>query len=151
MENISIVQANQDDAELLLEIEQATESITYSTVKNISQAKSYINSAKILWLYKNNVVIGKVSYVLSEDKTVEITGLIILPAYRKKGYGKYLVKHVIALFPNAKMKLTVHPENNSAISLYYSLGFTSQDTLTNPYGDGEPRLLMIRNPATHQK
>lgn len=151
MISLSIVQANRNDAKLLLEIERATASKTYSTIKNISQARTYISRDAILWLYDNTEVVGKISYTHLEDKTVEISGLIVLPAHRNKGYGKYLVKHVISLFPKIRLKLTVHPENGSAISLYRSLGFISQGTIANPYGDGEPRLLMTKNPAVHQK
>lgn len=151
MSQMKIVQATLHDASILLQIERTAASKTYSTVKNVNQARNYIRAETILWLYENTHIVGKISYKIGSDGNINISGLIILPVYQHKGYGRFLVDHVLGAFPSRTFELTVHPENKPAISLYKSFGFVSISTLENPYGDGEPRILMIKHPITLQR
>lgn len=46
------------------------------------------------------------------------------------------------------IKLTVHPHNNKAIGLYLAMGFLIESWSDNHFGDGEPRLLLIKTIKT---
>jgi ribosomal protein S18 acetylase RimI-like enzyme len=43
-----------------------------------------------------------------------------------------------------RLDLVVHPDNIGAIKLYNSLGFETESLKENYFGDGEPRLIMIK-------
>lgn len=43
-----------------------------------------------------------------------------------------------------RIELVVHPHNNPAISLYLSLGFKIESWRDNYFGDGEPRLVLVK-------
>jgi [ribosomal protein S18]-alanine N-acetyltransferase len=44
----------------------------------------------------------------------------------------------------AAVELAVHPDNDAARSLYGSLGFEPSRREENFFGDGEPRVIMVR-------
>jgi len=44
-----------------------------------------------------------------------------------------------------RIDLAAHPDNFRAIKLYQSLGFAIESRKENYYGDGEPRLILVKN------
>lgn len=53
---------------------------------------------------------------------------------------------ILALAKSApKIDLVTHPENTKAIRLYESLGFKIAERKENYYGDGEPRVVLVKN------
>lgn len=60
------------------------------------------------------------------EKTIEIMQLQILPEFQGKGYGKSVIKHVIAIAGSKDISLTVL-KNNPAYRLYTRLGFATVD------------------------
>jgi ribosomal protein S18 acetylase RimI-like enzyme len=43
-----------------------------------------------------------------------------------------------------RIELVTHPDNKSAIKLYFSFGFLTEKQMENYFGDGEPRILMAK-------
>jgi ribosomal protein S18 acetylase RimI-like enzyme len=46
-----------------------------------------------------------------------------------------------------RLELVTHPENDHALRLYGSLGFKVEEEISNYFGDGEPRVKLVRLPA----
>jgi len=72
--------------------------------------------------------------------------LVIHPNFQGQGIGREAV-----LFRLEKLKgvkrvwLVTHPENFKIINLYQSLGFKIEKRLENYFGDGEPRIILLRD------
>ena len=75
----------------------------------------------------------------------DVANVAVAPSYRKKGFGKTLLK---ALLDRAKEKgvlrvfLEVRVSNAPAIALYKSFGFESVNVRKRYYPDGEDAFLM---------
>ncbi len=81
----------------------------------------------------------------AETRTGWVMALAVKDTYRGRGVGLELTSHLLERFKERSanlIKLTVHPENRSAITLYRKLGFRAAETEDNYFGNGEPRLVM---------
>ena len=143
MENINIKNASKNDWSLVQNLEKAVRGKFYSSAVTKKDIINYINNESVLLAnIQNNTTIGKISYSIKSN-VIEISGLIILPEWRGRGYGAYLTNYVINRFPQSKyFELTVHPENKPAIDIYKKIGFKITKTIKNMYGDGESRYVM---------
>jgi len=80
-----------------------------------------------------------------QDDGVEEKQIIVLPKYQGKGFGKVIVKKLLALAKGNNIYLHTHPKNIVAIILYLKNGFEITSWKENYYGDGEPRLIFRSN------
>lgn len=94
---------------------------------------------------KDNISIGLISYEeLSADKA-HIDGLVINEDHRGNGFSKKAMLILLEkLSTYSRIELVTHPHNNKAICLYLSLGFFIESWLDNYFGDGEPRLMLVK-------
>ena len=142
---ITVRQAKNKDWEVVMWLEKIALGPMYSTGVEKEDITRYIKYETILLAYSGKEIVGKISYV-EEENVVDISGLIIVPKWRGKGFGKKLTMMMMEIFPGAKtFKLTVHPKNVAAIKIYTNLGFEEMKVVADYYGDGEPRLLMELN------
>ena len=82
-----------------------------------------------------------VGYILCENCYNNITKMVVntifsigvLEKYRKRGFGKVLLKALIDLFPKTDIYLNVRVTNLAAQSLYRSEGFVTIGTLPKYY------------------
>ncbi|MCP4221628.1 MAG: GNAT family N-acetyltransferase [bacterium] len=89
--------------------------------------------------------IGHLDY---QTKTGWIMALGVVKEFRKHGVGESLTRVVLQEMQKRearRIKLTVHPENLSAIGLYKRLGFLPVEEIADYFGDGEPRLIMEKS------
>ncbi|MGD0554073.1 MAG: GNAT family N-acetyltransferase [Streptosporangiaceae bacterium] len=83
--------------------------------------------------------------VLSRDGELDFRMLAVAPAARRRGIGRLLVEHVIALAAErgaTRVVMNSAPDMTGAHQLYYVLGFarlTERETRTVP-GHGQPLL-----------
>ena len=102
-------------------------------------------------LLENKVVGYAIGHYHSEAKQAWFLSLGVLQEYGGQGIGEKLTK---ALLEGVEAKggresyLTVHPENKRGISIYKKLGFVEQKYVPDYYGDGVPRLIMVRTSAS---
>ena len=71
----------------------------------------------------------------------------VLANYQGQGIGRALLSqllHEVELNGAEMMYLTVMPDNIKAIDLYSSLGFERLTIENDYYGDGAPRLVMVK-------
>ncbi len=79
------------------------------------------------------------------DNTAYISGIVLYPHAQGKGFGRKILKHILDLLSEkTSIDLVTHPENTRALALYTSLGFEVTERKENYWGEGEPRLVLIR-------
>lgn len=89
---------------------------------------------------ENRKIVG---YVIADEKRGLIVSIAIHPEYRRRGYGKMLMKHVLR-FMKGKVVLQVRKSNKEAIEFYKKLGFEEEGEIKRYYIDGEDALLMSK-------
>lgn len=90
---------------------------------NLTISKDYIESNYAFKLLNDNKIIGYYSYIIREEKNVELDNLFVLPEYIGKGFGKYLVSDFLKRMRNKKIKkIILHSEPN-AEEFYLKIGF----------------------------
>lgn len=89
---------------------------------------------------ENRKIIG---YVIADEERNLIVSIAIHPDYRRKGYGKMLMKHVLR-FMKGEVVLQVRKSNEIAINFYKKLGFEEKTELRRYYIDGEDAILMAK-------
>jgi len=68
-----------------------------------------------------------------------------LPKFRNKGCATAALKWISSKLKKFKrIDLLTHPHNTAAIRAYFKLGFVIDSWVDNPFGDGEPRIRMIK-------
>lgn len=103
----------------------------------------YVGHTLVAWgSYRN----GWAGQNKSDEGVHEISSLVVDTAYRRKGFGALLLKHMIqALWkkPECHMiYLTVYPNNIPALMLYLSEGFEIYDYRKDMYGPGVHRVFL---------
>jgi len=145
MANIFLERATLKDSKEVTKIEKLGSSKIYHAVTKKDKILDYIKNDFVFLIKNNDIVVGLVSFKVIKKKTASCNGLVIYPKFRRKGFGikaMSLVLKKMSKYP--RVDLVVHPHNNPAISLYLSLGFTIEAWQDNYFGDGEPRLVMIK-------
>ena len=135
------------DAELFLRLEQNLGATRlYHPVGTHAEALREIRRTRLYLLKLGETVAGTIAYRRRKDGSVEISNLAVQPAHRRHGLARAAMEHLLAaqrLAPH--LDLVTHPENEAALGLYLSLGFRVQARLENCFGDGEPRLRLVRS------
>ena len=84
-----------------------------------------------------------------EDASVYLSNIAVRPELRRMGLARAMLLHLLSCCSDAPtIDLAVHPENQPALGLYASLNFAPTRRHENFFGDGEPRLLMVRSTTT---
>ncbi len=90
-------------------------------------------------------VVGSVSYEIKNKDHVYISGLAIRSEFRGQGLVRQAMGLLFAeLTSFKKFSLVVHPDNH-AVKLYKSFGFKKETLVEDYFGDGEPRLVMVKD------
>ena len=109
--------------------------------KELENSNSYYIVLKL-----DNEIIGFAGITIILD-IAEINNIVIKKTYRKKGYSKYLINHLIDYCKTNsinQINLEVSLENLVAINLYKSSGF-KQNGLRKGYYNGKDAILMSLN------
>ena len=100
--------------------------------------RHYMPNGCFWCLFDNSILIGTVAIRIidSDNKTVELKRMFVLPEYQGKGYGRLLLKHAIDYAKKqqySKMCLDTRRQFSAALHLYRSSGFQE----TEKYNDNE--------------
>lgn len=80
-----------------------------------------------------------------DDGTAYLSNIAVRPDLRRQGLARSMMVRLLDCCGDAAaVDLAVHPDNDAACSLYGSLGFKPSRREENFFGDGEPRLIMVR-------
>jgi len=104
-------------------------------------------SEGFLVLVDGGKIVGFVAAVPSGAKIARVLMLAVLPQYRKKSYGKILMKQIyetsMAMGMDA-VTLEVRKSNRDAIAFYKSQGFSVSGEIKKFYSNGEGAFKMIK-------
>lgn len=138
------------DANILFTLNQKMKGLrTYSAMDNLEEQQEELGNSVAYLIEKDGKVVGYISYEIKSEKHAYLGDLVIDPEYQGQGFGREALTRVLKeLEMMERIDLTVHPENSTALQLYLSLGFQIESRGENYYGDGEPRLVLIKTNKT---
>lgn len=90
-------------------------------------------------------VITRLSLIGFPHKRGGISSIAVVPEYRRRGLARRLMNAAIDFLKSANarpIELEVDLQNDAAVNLYRSLGFTPGPTLTDYYGPGKHGMRM---------
>lgn len=86
-------------------------------------SKSYIEKNKVYKLIHNNQIIGYYSYFFTDEQTIMLDNIFILPEFIGKGFGKVLMNDFFVKISSLNInKITLEAEPNAEI-FYKKFGF----------------------------
>jgi len=121
----------------------------YEPVALVILAKAFVRAGGLDWwphvVEDSGTVVGVVGFVDDRQlhNEVALFHLLIDASQQRRGYGRSALRCAVELATRLddcdRLRLTVHPENEAAISLYASEGFT----LDGVDADGELRMFIV--------
>ncbi len=144
---ISIKHINEKDIDLCYELDSST--ISFWTKKQwASEFKK--EGIKVVGLFISSLLIGICVFHVVLDEA-QINFFVVNKKYRKKGYGTYLMNHIIKqceILNISKLLLEVSLTNTTAENFYNNFDFYTVGIRTNYYKDGSDALLKEKNLTT---
>ena len=137
---IFIKQINKKDIDLCFELDSNTISLWSKKQWTDEFKKDGIN---VFGLSLTNLVIGICVFQVILDEA-QINYFVVKNEYRKRGFGSYLMRHIIRLCEKQKINkllLEVSKKNTSAEKFYNNFNFSTVGTRKNFYRDGSDALL----------
>ena len=133
---------------LLLKIEKTVRGLKiYSGCFTKQEIEEWLGNDIVFLIENDDLIVGSLSYEIKDKNHAHISGFVIKPKFQKQGFAKQALKLLFQKLNNfRKLSLDVHPDNH-IVGLYESLGFKRESLVENYYGDGEPRLVMVKNNA----
>lgn len=142
---MELIRATIQDVQKLLEIEKTTIGLKlYSGYFNEKEVEEYVKNSIVYLIKNNDDIIGSISYDVVDSNHADLSGLVIKPEFQKQGMARKAIELLFKELKDYKeLSLCVHPDNH-ARKLYESFGFKVESRKENYFGDGEPRLIMIK-------
>lgn len=147
--SITFERATIEDAAALLDLEQrvAVPRIYEPRVK-IEDAIKEIQSNTFYFIKHRDRIMGSASFRLQDDGSAYIGNMAVEPIYRRQGVARAAMSFLVGQLGDAvRLELVTHPDNDHALRLYGSLGFKVEAEISNFFGDGEPRVKLVRLPV----
>ncbi len=129
-------QMQETDLPRIMEIERAAYPFPW-TVQNIKDCLHGV--AKVFELDDNLIGYGLMSIAADE---ADILNLCIHPLWQSRGYGQFILKHLLELAKQKNVKfvyLEVRVSNKAAIKLYHQTGFKQIGERKRYYQNGDNR------------
>ena len=144
---ISIKQINEKDIDLCYELDLNTISL-WSKKQWANEFKK--EGTKIFGLLIKKLVIGVCVFQVVLDEA-QINYIVVNKKFRKKGFGSYLMRHLIKKFEKLNLKkllLEVSQDNVTAERFYSRFDFSTVGRRKNYYQDGSDALLKEKKLTT---
>ncbi|HEY3509974.1 MULTISPECIES: GNAT family N-acetyltransferase [Kribbella] len=117
-------------AERLLAVQHAAyaveaELIGFDGIPPLQEGLHELMASVEHWLgvYDGTLLVGAVAYEFPDERTVEISRLIVDPAYARRGYGRALLDRLDELEPRPVSEVSTGSANLPAVNLYKSRGY----------------------------
>ena len=106
-----------------------------------------LDKQEVYVLTQNEVLVGYVVY-LEIDAVIWVKRLGVRPDFQRQGCATQLLRHVlrIAADQNAVVQLHVRVNNEAALQLYMSAGFSQDEMRPRYYANGDNALLLSKRP-----
>jgi ribosomal protein S18 acetylase RimI-like enzyme len=141
--NLTFISATLADIPALIAMER--EQGDYKTYSPILEEEEWVEEMRtctVFLLLLGKAAVGSVAFEQKAIDHLYLSGLLVRPAYRGRGFGRRALEYMFATHPAVRRyDLHTHPDN-PALKLYESVGFRVEERLENFYGDGEPRVIM---------
>ncbi|MCU0680442.1 MAG: GNAT family N-acetyltransferase [Planctomycetes bacterium] len=145
MNKILLTRATIKDQKEIAKMEKLANSKTYAARTSVEEIEDFIKNNFVFIVKNGNEVIGLAAYEELKRNTVHINGLIITKKFRGQGFARQTMNLLLKkMLKYSRIELVVHPHNNKAVCLYLSLGFFIESWRDNYFGDGEPRLMLVK-------
>ncbi|WP_173223414.1 GNAT family N-acetyltransferase [Paenibacillus alba] len=132
-EQITIRLADKQDVELLVKLNMSGFNMTEQDTRDyVSQTiEGQKERTWIAELGEQKEPIGKIGAMVEAEGTGFIYGFCVVPEFRAKGYGRHILRQTITELQKMDkatyIKLEVSVENEKALGLYESCGFTTKN------------------------
>ncbi|OGG59709.1 hypothetical protein A2765_03920 [Candidatus Kaiserbacteria bacterium RIFCSPHIGHO2_01_FULL_56_24] len=150
-ENIEVTldKASMQDVDTFLALERKVSGLpTYSPTLSEEEMRRDLETGVAYLIKHENTPIGSIMYDEKGD-VAYISYMVVDPAYQGRGVArKALISVLEELKGKRRIELVTHPDNAKALKLYQSLGFIVEGRKENYYGDGEPRLMLVKENQT---
>lgn len=143
---MKLIKATAKDVQELLDIEKTAKGLkTYSGYFQKHEIEKWISEEVVYLIKEKGDLVGSIAYEIKNKNEAHISGLVIRPEFQKKGLAKEAMLELLQeLAGYQKIDLVTHPDNVGAVKLYESLGFVEVDRQENFFGDGQPRIIMVK-------
>ncbi len=143
---MELIRATTRDIQILLAIEKTTIGLKlYSGYFTEKEVEEYVKNSVVYLIKNDNDIVGSISYDVMDSDHADISGLVVKPEFQKQGMARMAMELLFEKLKDyKKLSLCVHPDNH-ARKLYESFGFKMESRKENHFGDGEPRLIMVKN------
>lgn len=143
---VTLKKASISDIPTLLELEKTVAGTNvYSPMLEENEWKEEMQKSEVYLIEKNGAIAGNLSYERKNDNHIHISGLVVIPTFQRQGVARKVLINLLEKFKNIeRIDLAAHPDNYRALKLYQSLGFAVESLKENYYGDGEPRLVLVK-------
>lgn len=143
--NLSFRKAALADWKTVLFLEKSSSNKLFYAFINGEDVKEYLSKSEVYIIYKSKAPIGTISYEIKNNDHAYFDALTILPRFRNKGYATMALEWIFKKLKKFKtIDLLTHPHNTAAIKVYLKFGFVIDSWKDNPFGDGEPRIRLVR-------
>lgn len=148
MSKIELKKATIEDIPALITIENKLTNLrTFSAMTSEKEWQDEFSNGNVTvyLVLKDGIIVGDASYEKKPDGSFYLSGLAIDPQFQRQGIGREVMNSIMDELKDIKViKLLTHPENSVAVKLYLSFGFVIKSRKENYFGDGEPRIEMIK-------
>jgi ribosomal protein S18 acetylase RimI-like enzyme len=146
-EQLAFIRATPLDADRLAAHEQRIASPRlYGAPLDRDGCAREIASNALYLVEVDGVVAATAAWRPRDDGSAYLSNIAVDPDFRRRGIARaateFLLEEASAC---ARIDLVTHPDNAAAIALYRSLGFRIERRVENYFGDGEPRVVMVRS------
>ena len=145
MKNITLKLATEKDVPVFLELEKSVSHLkVYSAITNENEVVEEFKK-NIIYLIKNkNETVGSIEYEIKSPEHAYISGFVVNPKFQRQGIGREALGQILEKLKNIKrIDLVTHPDN-PVLNLYKSFGFVVESIKENYFGDGEPRIVLVK-------
>jgi ribosomal protein S18 acetylase RimI-like enzyme len=137
--------ATENDWRIVLRFEQFADSRLVFAYLKEDEVKRYIQTSNVYLILLDDQPIGDVSYEKKGPDRAYVDGLNVLPEFRGQGHAAKALEWLLKELGTFRtVDLHVHPENSHALVIYLKLGFKIKSWEDNHFGDGQPRLALVR-------
>jgi [ribosomal protein S18]-alanine N-acetyltransferase len=124
----------------------------YGTPSDLARARREIRRNRLYFIKAGDAIVGTAAFCSKPGNRVHISNVAVDPRYRRQGIASAALTFILERCAGAtRIELVTHPENEPALRLYSSFGFEVKSRHENYFGDGEPRLVMAREPIVDGK
>ncbi len=143
---ISFRKATPADAEAFVELERMVAGHkTYSGILNTDEALEEFRDNEVYLFYKGERLVGSTEFQMKSPDHAYIAGLVVHPEFQGTRVAYEAIQLLSEKLKEVKeVEFVTHPENAKVLSMCKSFGFKVKERVENYYGDGEPRLVLVK-------